>query len=104
MSIGKSRAIPAENLQFHKLEKIHFVNFLGKKLGHRRVGDDGEVTYKKFETTQLIGSIQLGLQYSVGSEVNIPDRDLLFQVSSACIMADFRAIHFTLESFKTTRK
>ncbi len=52
----------------------------GKKLGHRRVGDDGEITYKKFETTQLIGSIQIGLQYAVGSEVNIPDRDLLMQV------------------------
>lgn len=51
----------------------------GKKLGHRRVRDDGEVTYKKFETTQLIGSIQLGLQYTIGSMAKIPDRDLLMQ-------------------------
>jgi len=48
----------------------------GKKLGHRREVD-GEVTYKKFETTQLIGSIQLGLQYVLENEANVPDRDLL---------------------------
>ena len=40
--------------------------FVQKKLGHRRV-KDGEVTYKKFETTQLMGSIQLGIQNSVGN-------------------------------------
>ena len=28
---------------------------------------DGEVTYKKFETGQLMGSIQLGIQNSVGN-------------------------------------
>ena len=51
-----------------------------KKLGHRRVRDDGEVTYKKFETTQLIGSIQLGLLYILENEANIPERDLLIPV------------------------
>ena len=51
-----------------------------KKLGHRRVGDDGEVTYKKFETTQLIGSIQLGLLYVMENEANMPERDLLIPV------------------------
>jgi len=56
-----------------------------KKLGHRRVKNDGEVTYKKFETTQLIGSIQLGIQHSVGSLANLdPNRDLL--------MLDFMSI------------
>jgi hypothetical protein len=38
----------------------------GKKLGHRRE-KGGEVTYKKFETGQLMGSIQLGIQQSVGT-------------------------------------
>ena len=52
-----------------------------KKLGHRRVGDDGEVTYKKFETTQLIGSIQLGLLYVMENEANMPERDLLIPVN-----------------------
>jgi len=50
----------------------------GKKLGHRRVGDDGFVTYKRFETSQLIGSIQLGLEYVFTNEANFPDRDLLY--------------------------
>ena len=50
-----------------------------KKLGHRRVKVDGEVTYKKIETTQLIGSIQLGVQHAVGSLANVPHRDLLMQ-------------------------
>ena len=50
-----------------------------RKLGHRRIRKDGEVTYKKFETTQLIGSIQLGIQHSVGGLANVPDRDLLMQ-------------------------
>ena len=51
-----------------------------KKLGHRRVTEGGEVTYKKFETTQLIGSIQLGIQFSVGGQPGIPDRDILMEV------------------------
>ena len=50
-----------------------------KKLGHRRVKVDGEVTFKKIETTQLIGSIQLGVQHAVGSLANVPHRDLLMQ-------------------------
>ena len=50
-----------------------------KKLGHRRVKVDGEVTFKKIETTQLIGSIQLGIQHAVGSLANVPHRDLLMQ-------------------------
>ena len=50
-----------------------------KKLGHRRVKGDGEVTFKKIETTQLIGSIQLGVHHAVGSLANVPHRDLLMQ-------------------------
>jgi len=48
----------------------------GKKLGHRRV-KDGAVTYKKFETTQLMGSIQLGIQQAVGSLAGEEEGDLL---------------------------
>ena len=50
-----------------------------KKLGHRRVKVDGEVTYKKIVTTQLIGSIQLGVHHAVGSLANVPQRDLLMK-------------------------
>lgn len=57
-----------------------------KKLGHRRVTEDGEVTYKKFETTQLIGSIQLGIQFAVGSQPGIPDRDILMEVGNRIIL------------------
>lgn len=31
-----------------------------RKIGHRRVGVGGEITYKKIQTTQIMGSIQLG--------------------------------------------
>ena len=50
-----------------------------KKIGHRRVKIGGEVTYKKIVTTQLIGSIQLGVHHAVGSLANVPHRDLLMQ-------------------------
>lgn len=48
-----------------------------RKIGHRRIGESGQVTYKKIETTQLMGSIQLGIQHSVGSLASKPKRDLL---------------------------
>lgn len=31
-----------------------------RKIGHRRVGVGGEITYKKIESRQIMGSIQLG--------------------------------------------
>lgn len=36
-----------------------------KKIGHRRVGEGGEITYKKIQTTQIMGAIQLGIQHTV---------------------------------------
>lgn len=50
-----------------------------RKLGHRRVGEGGEVTYKKIQTSQIMGSIQLGIQHAVGSLASKPERDLLMQ-------------------------
>eukprot|EP00102_Acyrthosiphon_pisum_P019873 XP_016657083.1 PREDICTED: phosphatidylinositol 4-phosphate 5-kinase type-1 alpha-like isoform X2 [Acyrthosiphon pisum] len=50
-----------------------------KKLGHRRVGVDGEITYKKIQTGQIMGSIQLGIQHAVGGLASKPERDLLMQ-------------------------
>lgn len=32
-----------------------------RKIGHRRVGVGGEITYKKIQSTQIMGSIQLGI-------------------------------------------
>uniref|UniRef100_A0A0K8TLL4 Putative phosphatidylinositol-4-phosphate 5-kinase n=1 Tax=Tabanus bromius TaxID=304241 RepID=A0A0K8TLL4_TABBR len=48
-----------------------------RKIGHRRVGEGGEITYKKIQTTQIMGSIQLGIQHTVGSLASKPKRDLL---------------------------
>lgn len=36
-----------------------------RKIGHRRVGEGGEITYKKIQTSQIMGSIQLGIQHTV---------------------------------------
>lgn len=35
-----------------------------RKIGHRRVGDGGEITYKKIQSSQIMGSIQLGIQHT----------------------------------------
>ncbi|XP_041780026.1 phosphatidylinositol 4-phosphate 5-kinase type-1 gamma isoform X9 [Anopheles merus] len=48
-----------------------------RKIGHRRVGEGGEITYKKIQTTTIMGSIQLGIQHTVGSLASKPRRDLL---------------------------
>uniref|UniRef100_A0A1B6E678 PIPK domain-containing protein n=1 Tax=Clastoptera arizonana TaxID=38151 RepID=A0A1B6E678_9HEMI len=50
-----------------------------KKIGHRRVGTGGEVTYKKIQSSQIMGSIQLGIQHAVGGLASKPERDLLMQ-------------------------
>ncbi len=85
MDLDHPRSLVARTLSNRSSNMTHLVKpGSGKKLGHRRVGDDGEVTYKKFATTQLIGSIQLGLQYVFTNEANVPDRDLL--------LADFMSI------------
>uniref|UniRef100_A0A023G4L9 Putative phosphatidylinositol-4-phosphate 5-kinase n=1 Tax=Amblyomma triste TaxID=251400 RepID=A0A023G4L9_AMBTT len=59
-----------------------------KKIGHRRVDEEGQITYKKIQTSQIIGSIQLGIGYAVGSLASKPERDLLMQdfamVESIC--------------------
>lgn len=50
-----------------------------RKLGHRRVDDEGETTYKRITSNQIMGSIQLGIQYAVGGLASKPERDLLIQ-------------------------
>jgi hypothetical protein len=58
-----------------------------RKIGHRRVDEAGQVTYKKIETSQICGSIQLGIQTAISSLASQPDRDLL--------MLDFTMIETT---------
>lgn len=50
-----------------------------KKIGHRRVGVGGEITYKKIQTSQIMGSIQLGIENAIGGLAGKPGRDLLMQ-------------------------
>lgn len=50
-----------------------------KKIGHRRV-KEGDVTYKKIQTSQIMGSIQLGVQHAVGGLASRPERDILMTV------------------------
>jgi hypothetical protein len=40
-----------------------------KKIGHRRVGEDGGITYKKIQTSTIMGSIQLGIQHTVSGDL-----------------------------------
>ncbi|KAK7053117.1 Phosphatidylinositol 4-phosphate 5-kinase type-1 beta, partial [Halocaridina rubra] len=50
-----------------------------RKIGHRRVDEGGVVTYKKIGTSQLMQSIQLGIQQAVGSLASKPELDVLIQ-------------------------
>lgn len=50
-----------------------------KKIGHRRVDIEGQITYKKIQTTQIMGSIQLGISHAVGGLASKPERDVLMQ-------------------------
>lgn len=50
-----------------------------RKLGHRRVDEHGQVTFKKIETSQICGSLQLGIHSSVGRLSSKPERDVLMQ-------------------------
>ena len=58
-----------------------------RKIGHRRINEEGRVSYKKIETNQLMGSIQLGIQASIGALAKYPERDLLMQ--------DFQEVEIT---------
>nr|ACO13042.1 Phosphatidylinositol-4-phosphate 5-kinase type-1 gamma [Lepeophtheirus salmonis] len=50
-----------------------------RKIGHRRVGGDGTVSYKKVQSQQLMKAIQLGVEYSVAAMTRYDERDLLMQ-------------------------
>ncbi|XP_017298481.1 phosphatidylinositol 4-phosphate 5-kinase type-1 alpha-like isoform X1 [Diaphorina citri] len=80
-----------------------------KKIGHRRVGVGGEITYKKIQTSQIMGSIQLGIEHAVGGLAGKPERDLLMQdfmtVETTVFAKDGTsstpAHHYTDFTFKT---
>lgn len=49
------------------------------KIGHRRVDETGETTYKKTPSSALMSAIQLGIGYTVGRLSAKPERDVLIQ-------------------------
>ncbi|ESN95491.1 hypothetical protein HELRODRAFT_86660 [Helobdella robusta] len=49
-----------------------------QKLGHRRVDDEGQVTYKHKPTSELMSAIQLGIGQSIGGLSPKPKRDVLY--------------------------
>jgi len=57
--------------------KTSSVSERDRKIGHRRINEEGQVSYKKIETNQLMGSIQLGIHDSVGGLAKYPERDVL---------------------------
>ncbi|UJR15371.1 hypothetical protein I4U23_002319 [Adineta vaga] len=62
---------------------------IGKKhkLGHLRVDTQGNTTFKRLPTNQLVEALQLGIQYSVGGLEARQAHDVLFQ--------DFLAVEIT---------
>ncbi|XP_046857439.1 phosphatidylinositol 4-phosphate 5-kinase type-1 alpha-like isoform X3 [Xenia sp. Carnegie-2017] len=47
------------------------------KIGHRRINEDGQITYKKQPSSALVSAIQLGIQFSVGRLTSKAERDVL---------------------------
>ena len=70
-----------------------------RKIGHRRIDDKGEVSYKKIRSNQLIASIQLGIQ--VDGLKNIVT---LKRVSHLAFFRAFYALPFKHCFFSTIRK
>ncbi|XP_059350816.1 phosphatidylinositol 4-phosphate 5-kinase type-1 alpha-like isoform X2 [Daphnia carinata] len=67
-----------------------------RKLGHRRVGQHGEVTYKKIHTSEIMYSIQLGISHAIGGLAPKPERDILMQ--------DFKTIESMDHHFEGSRQ
>ncbi|CAI5439193.1 unnamed protein product [Caenorhabditis angaria] len=62
-----------------------------EKLGHRRIDELGEVSYKKVPTNALMQAIQLGIANSIGSLASLPNRDVLLQDFEKIEMVSFPA-------------
>ncbi|KAL5962393.1 Phosphatidylinositol 4-phosphate 5-kinase type-1 alpha [Taenia solium] len=60
-----------------------------KKIGHRRVTDQGTVTYKKTPTSEIQRAIQLGIQHSIGTLQQKQVRDVLFRDFEVVETVDF---------------
>jgi len=61
-------------------EQLNELNISGnkEKLGHRRVDETGNVTYKRVMVDDLMKSLQIGLNYVIGKH-HQPQRQVLLQ-------------------------
>lgn len=50
-----------------------------KRCGHLRIHSDGQVSYKKINSTLIMESTQLGIQETVGRLASSPERDVLMK-------------------------
>lgn len=116
---GSPGALDARKATLGPGSRVRTVSASDKqKLGHRRVRE-GEVTYKKIETSTIMGAIQLGIAYAVGSEASKPKRDVLLndfytvetiefprqggQITPAHHYSDFRMKIYATVGFKYFR-
>ena len=62
------------------------ISSLGKKhkLGHLRVDPQGNATFKRLPTNQLVEALQLGIQYTVGGLETKPSHDVLLSRFPHC--------------------
>ncbi|ESO09420.1 hypothetical protein HELRODRAFT_73772, partial [Helobdella robusta] len=60
-----------------------------RKIGHRRVHENGSVTYKKRPTTELMTAVQLGIAQSIGSLSAKPSRDILYEDFHVVVTVNF---------------
>ncbi|KAK3750585.1 hypothetical protein QZH41_018192, partial [Actinostola sp. cb2023] len=67
------------------------------KLGHRRVDEKGETTYKKTPSSALMSAIQLGIGFTVGRLSAKQERDVLMQD-----FAEIETVWFPSEGTKST--
>ena len=72
-------AIDKKDSESEEEKRVTKLSEKDRKIGHRRINEEGEVSYKKIHSNQLVASIQLGIQYSVGVMTQYDDRDLLMQ-------------------------
>ncbi|XP_028033724.1 uncharacterized protein LOC114245675 [Bombyx mandarina] len=57
------------------ISKVHKSD---RKIGHRRVGEGGEITYKKIQSSQIMGSIQLARNVTITKTADAGVNGLVF--------------------------
>lgn len=88
------------------IEPTNRSRFQGKKhkLGHLRVDQQGNMTFKRLPTNQLVQALQLGIQHAVGGLETQPTHDILihdFQIEEIVEFPKFalRKFSFLIDRF-----